>query len=64
MKRIPDPLLRMRNWSYYLEQDDLAKKKRKKEKKKNLAMPPSTAAMSKATIYKTNNYASHIIIYK
>ena len=62
MKRIPDPLLRMRNWSYYLEQDDLAKKR--KRKKKNLAMPPSTAAMSKTTIYKTNNYASHIIIYK
>ena len=63
MKRIPDPLLRMRNWSYYLEQDDLAKKKKKK-KKKNLAMSPSTAAMSKTIIYKTNNYASHIIIYK
>ena len=58
MKRIPDPLLRMRNWSYYLEQDDLAKKK------KNLAMSPSTAAMNKTIIYKTNKYASHIIIYK
>ena len=33
MKRIPDPLLRMRNWSYYLEQDDLAKKKKKEKKK-------------------------------
>lgn len=33
-------------------------------KKKKLATSPSTAAMSKTIIYKTNNCASHIIIYK